>query len=245
MRINKDKKVINLRVHVQKHQHIGRTFFKALIDKNRGKLTPDEYSMMSPLLAKGLRNIYAATMLTPNLFIQTSGTRYKIEAMGAGQPSKFIDELQALSDRRQYHNLYPLLSHEETFKLLKPALKTLQIEEKPLTHTLFIAIRDGVEPIDKRITVKLDRELKSFKAKQIFINNAMKKGRFYCVMVKLSRTKEPDIDYLTPELNYISSYAIHRGKQIEQDIWSTVGLAQVVDVTREVSLRCQLLKGVN
>ena len=245
MRINKEKTVLNLRVHVQQHQHIGRTFFKALIDKNRGKLTPDEYSMMSPLLAKGLRNIYAAATNTPSLFVQTSGTRYKIESIGAGRASKFIDELNSLSERVHYHNLYPLLCHEELMKQLKPALKTLQLEDKPLTQVIFIAIKDDVESIEKSVTVKIASELISHKAKQMFISNALKKGRFYCIMTKLSRTKEPDIDYLSPELSYISSYAIHRGKQIEQDIWSTVGLVQLFDVTQETILRCQLLKDVH
>jgi hypothetical protein len=46
--------------------------------------------------------------------------------------------------------------------------------------------------------------------------------------------------YLNPELSYISSYAIHRGKQIEQDIWSVSGLIQVIDITQEVLFRYRL-----
>mgnify|MGYP000050060077 CR=1 FL=1 len=37
MRVNTSKTIINLRVFVEKHQHIGRAFFKALIQKNREK----------------------------------------------------------------------------------------------------------------------------------------------------------------------------------------------------------------
>ena len=45
MRVNKKKTIINLRVFVEKHQHIGRSFFKALIEKNKKKLK----SIMYPL----------------------------------------------------------------------------------------------------------------------------------------------------------------------------------------------------
>ncbi len=51
------------------------------------------------------------------------------------------------------------------------------------------------------------------------------------------------MEYLNAELGYISAYAIHRGKQIEQDIWSVTGVIQVVDVTREALLINKLTLG--
>jgi hypothetical protein len=49
------------------------------------------------------------------------------------------------------------------------------------------------------------------------------------------------MDHLNPELSYISSYAIHRGKQIEQDIWSVCGVIQLLDITQETLIRHELL----
>jgi hypothetical protein len=67
VRVNSAKNIINLRVFVQQHQHIGRKFFKALIDKNSDKLTSDEYDTFSPGLARALRNIYSASSTVPAL----------------------------------------------------------------------------------------------------------------------------------------------------------------------------------
>ena len=53
----------------------------------------------------------------------------------------------------------------------------------------------------------------------------------------MSRADEPDMEHLNPELSYISSYAIHRGKQIEQDIWSVTGVIQLFDITQEALIR--------
>lgn len=242
VRTNQKKDSINLKVFVEKHQHLGRAFFKALIEKNKDKLTPDEYAMMIPGLAKALRSIYAHTTKELSLFIQTSGSRYKVEAVGASQEhGSLLAQMKSLSDRPNHLNLYPLLSNQQAISQMSSTLKKMQADDQPITDILHIAINDSAELVEQAVTTKLDSELKNSKHKQKFISNARKKGSFYSVMVKLSRTDEPDMDHLNSELSYIGSYAIHRGKQIEQDIWSVAGIIQCFDISQEVILRHQLL----
>ena len=243
MRVNRAKTVVNLRVFVEKHQHIGRKFFKALIDKNRDKLTPDEYAMSSPGLAKALRNLYSASSTTPALIIQTSGSRYKTEVIAGGDnSSKLMLTMKQLSDRDGYYNLYPIFGHANIMTNLSTKLKKIQHTDAASSELLYIAVNSSIEMVDKAVTVKLASELGSEKLKQMFINQALKKGKFFCVMIKLSRADEPDMGHLHPELSYISAYAIHRGKQIEQDIWSVAGIAQIFDITQETLFRYQLTR---
>ncbi|WP_448212722.1 PilZ domain-containing protein [Colwellia sp. MEBiC06753] len=242
MRINKSKKTLNLRVHVEKHQHIGRAFFKVLIEKNKEKLTKDEYADMNPGLSKALRSIYTSAMRTLALFVQASGSRYKIEEVGSGSKElPILSQMQALSDRPNHLNLYPLLHNQQATSLMSSTLKKLKADQTPITDTLFISIKQGSALIDQAVTTKLASELGSLKLRKMFINNALKNGSFYCFSVKVSRTDEPDMVHLNPELSYISSYVIHRGKQIEQDIWSVAGVIQCLDITQEAILRHQLL----
>jgi hypothetical protein len=241
MRVNKAKTVVNLRVFVEKHQHIGRTFFKALIEKNRDKLTPDEYAMASPGLAKALRNVYSSSSNIPTLVVQTSGSRYKIETIASGENfGPFLTSMHQLSDRKRHYNLYPLLGHGAAMTLMTSSLKKMQIGDAPVKDILYISINNNYEMIDKAVTTKLASELGTDRLKHMFIKQALRSGQFFCVMVNLSRAGEPDMGYLNPELSYISSYAIHRGKQIEQDIWSVSGLIQVIDITQEVLFRYRL-----
>jgi len=243
IRVNRAKTIVNLRVFVEKHQHIGRKFFKALIDKNRDKLTPDEYAMSSPGLAKALRNIYSASLLNSALIIQSSGSRYKIETIAGGDSSsRLMSAMKQLSDRNGYYNLYPIFGHDNILTSLSARLKKMQHTDAPSTEILYIAINASTEMVDKAVTIKLASELGSEKLKQMFIHQALKKGKFFCVMMKLSRAAEPDMVHLNPELSYISAYAIHRGKQIEQDIWSVAGIAQIFDITQEVLFRYQLTR---
>jgi hypothetical protein len=243
IRVDHTKTIINLRVFVEKHQHIGRKFFKALIDKNRDKLTPDEYAMSSPGLAKALRNIYSSSAIVPSLVVQTSGSRYKLEAVASGEnTSKLMHAMQKLSDRSEYINLYPLIGHIDVLTRLTTRLKKMQHTDGTKSELLYIAINARVDMVGEAVTTKVASELGSEKLKQLFIHQALKKGSFFCVMIKLSRTAEPDMSHLNPELSYIGSYAIHRGKQIEQEIWSVVGVAQVFDVTQEELFRYQLTR---
>ncbi|GHF85980.1 PilZ domain-containing protein [Thalassotalea marina] len=243
MRVNKDKTVISLRVHVEKHKHIGRAFFKALIEKNRHKLTPDEYALFSPGLAKALRNIYSRSSTALSMIIQTSGSRYKIEKITTNaERTELLEHCKRLSDRVNTYNLYPLLANQQATSFMHSTLKKLQAEDEPIVDMLYVAIEFGDKPVDQSVTAKLASELPTDLVKKLFIRKALKRGDFFCFQVKLSRTKTPDMHYLNPELSYISSYAIHRGKQLEQDIYSVAGIVQVFDITQEALTRYRIMK---
>ena len=42
---------------------------------------------------------------------------------------------------------------------------------------------------------------------------------------------------IAKELGYVSTYAIHKAKVLEEELWSVVGVGDVVDITDEVLLR--------
>ena len=180
MRINKSKTMINLRVYVEKHQHMGRAFFKALISKNRSKLTPDEYALMIPGLAKGLRNIYSQSLTIPSLMVQTSGSRYKFEAITSGiLKDKLFTVMKQLSDNKSQYNLYPLLNNLQATNAITASLKKMQVDDTPTVETLYIAINLENEMVDQSVTAKLLSELESPMLQRIFISRALKSGLFF------------------------------------------------------------------
>ena len=239
VRINKKKTIINLRVHVKEHQHIGRAFFKLLINKNRDKLTTDEYAMLTPGLSAALRTCYVKSMNIPALVVQTSGSRYKIEVLASNDnegKSELLQQMKRLSDRQRFYNLYPLLTKLQTNNALEQSLKTLLTDENPITQLIYLAVNPSDDNVDKSVSVALDSELNTPELRQFFMKKALKHGQFYCLQLKISRTNEPDMEYLNTELSYVSAYAIHRGKQIEQDIWNVAAVIQVCDVSKEALL---------
>ncbi|MGJ8693533.1 MAG: PilZ domain-containing protein [Thalassotalea sp.] len=241
MRVNQSKTIINLRVHIEQHKHIGRSFFKLLIEKNKNKLTEDEYVMMTPGLAKSLRNIYSRTMLSSAIMVQTSGSRYKYEALTSSKiDSPFMMALNQLSEKRGTYNLYPLLKNHINNDVISHNLKKQQADDKPFTDILYISIDPNAASAEQGVITKISSELATAKLKKMFIKNALKKGLFFCIQIKLMRAGEPDLKYLNPELSYIGSYAIHRGKQLEQEIYSVAGMIQFYDITQEAMIRYRL-----
>jgi len=241
MRINKKKTVINLRIHVKEHQHIGRAFFKLLINKNSDKLTPDEYAMLTPGLSEALRTCYATSMNIPSLVVQKSGSRYKIEVITCNDSdNELLQQMKNFSDQPHFYNLHPILHKLQNNNLLDQSLKSLMKSEGSITKLVYVAINPSIKKVDEAVNVMLDSELDSLERQQFFIKTALKSGQFYCLQLEISRTNEPDMEYLNAELSYVSDYALHRANQIEQDICSVVGVIQLFDVTKETLLRTGL-----
>ncbi|MBU2180737.1 MAG: hypothetical protein KJ930_15025, partial [Gammaproteobacteria bacterium] len=53
----------------------------------------------------------------------------------------------------------------------------------------------------------------------------------------LSRTGRPDTEHISKELGYVSVYAIHKAKVLEEELWSVVGVGDVIDISDEILLR--------
>jgi hypothetical protein len=235
IKVNQKKTLLNCKVYIEAHQHVGRTFFKLLIDKNKEKLTANEDSSLVSGLAESLRSHYAQGMEIPTLIVQTSGSRYKVEVLVTNnQDNEFLERLRILSDRKGFYNFYPILTKLYKENFLDSCMKKLVIKAEPLTDVLYISIANNVEQIDKGVSIKFGHELNTSALRKNFIKKATEKGKFFCFQLKISRTNTPDLEYLNAELSYISTYAIHRSKQIEQDILSVVASIQCIDITHEV-----------
>ena len=235
IKINKKKTILNLRVLIKDHQHIGRSFFKLLIHKNKNKLTADEYTLLVPGLGGALRTHYVQSMQIPALIVQTSGSRYKVEALVSNDDgNEFLQQLKRLSDRQSHYNFYPIVTKLYKDNFLETCMKKLMVNAEPISWVLFISIKSKTEHVGKAVSVKFDHELNTPELREYFIKQALKNGHFFCLQLKTSRTSEPDREYLNTELSYISAYAIHRSKQIEQEIMSVVATIQYVDITHEV-----------
>ena len=121
--------------------------------------------------------------------------------------------------------------------LIYVQMKKLTVNDISVDELIYIAIKSDISDIETSVTTKFESDFDTPEMKNFFIKKSLKQGDFYSVQLKLSRSHEAHMDYLNPELAYIGSYAIHRGKQLEQEIYSVAGLVQLIDVTQETLLR--------
>ena len=202
--------------------------------------------MLTPGLSGALRTLYAVNMAIPTAMVQSSGSRYKLETLVAGQNGyqshkDLLSAMLRLSDRHGYYNLYPLLGDLQVRNLLDQQMKKLVASDTAISKLIYIAINPNITDIDKSVTIKQVSEFNTPLMRRFFIKKSLKEGDFYSLQLKLSRSDEAHMEHLNPELAYIGSYAIHRGKQLEQDIYSVAGVVQLIDVTQETLLRHELI----
>ena len=65
------------------------------------------------------------------------------------------------------------------------------------------------------------------------MKKALKNDLVFVFRLYVSRTGRPDIDYLANELKYISQYALHKAKDLEEALWAVAGVGDLIDITEE------------
>ena len=102
---------------------------------------------------------------------------------------------------------------------------------------LFISTVHNKAAPGARLSCRYDYEFASEQLKQQYVLSALQNGTLFCYRFLLSRTGRPDMDFIAAELNYISTYAIHKAKQLEEELWSVAGVIDVIDISAELPWR--------
>ena len=76
--------------------------------------------------------------------------------------------------------------------------------------------------------------------KKSFVTACIKRELFFGFRVYISRTGRPDTDYLSKELSYITQYAMHKAKVLENELWSVVGVGEMLDISNELMQRFKI-----
>ena len=102
---------------------------------------------------------------------------------------------------------------------------------------LFVAFEPSKEVIHDAIKCYFTEQFTQPEQRRKFITEALQNGQFIAVKVFLGRTGRPDVETMQLEINYVSSYAMHKAKLLEEQLWNVSAMGDLVDVTDEV-LRC-------
>ncbi|WP_111978452.1 PilZ domain-containing protein [Algibacillus agarilyticus] len=237
---NKEKTIVNLRVFEAKGViHAGKTFMNELIENNRAKLQAASQSGAGiPGLAEALRNILAQRSLNTVLYIHKNGIKHTMESIGfSNVPNPLVDALQDPSNPDRC-NLHPFLNNNLLNTLFITALRKLQRESRPDEQDIYIKLRLDTEDLNERFNVSLVPDFRNEAAQKIFVQKATQPNCiFFAVRIYTSRTGRPDTDFIAKELAYVSQYAIHKAKVLEEELWSVAGIVDLVDISEEVMNR--------
>jgi hypothetical protein len=238
MAVSKSQLVMNLRIIEGDVPHQGRLFFEQLIKSNRAKLTLAEETPKFAGLGQALRNMYVKALNSFPFFMHRHGIRYDLNVIGRGaEPNNLHRLLGIFQDKQQKFNLQPMLKNNATNLHFANQLKQMKRQDPPKSFELFIRFRQGQTKMEQSFVTEYDFDLKTAQARQYFVQDALANDLLFCFRIFLSRTGRPDTEHINKELSYVSVYAIHKAKVLEEELWSVVGVGDVIDISDEILLR--------
>lgn len=238
MAVSKNQLIMNMRIIEQAEPHQGRLFFEQLIKNNRSKLTLADEAPRYAGLGQALRNMYVKALNSFPFFMHRHGIRYDLNVLGQGaEPNNLHRLLGVLTDDKNKPNLQPLLKNSATNLHFANQLKGMKRQDPPRTYEVFIRYRPNQQKLEQSFVTEFDFDLKTTQAKHFFIQDALANDLLFAFRIHLSRTGRPDTEHINKELSYISVYAIHKAKVLEEELWSVVGVGDVIDISDEVLFR--------
>ncbi len=236
MAVSKSRTIMNLRALEGTEPHTGRLFFQQLIQNNRARLTPAEESPKYPGLSAALRNMYLNVQNHFALYLHRKGIRYDVNTVAQGNNLSSLHLLLSLySGDNTRQDLALILQNNAASLHFAQHLKQMKRLEAPKSYELYVVISHSDSKPE--LTCRYDYEFHTEQHKQQFVLNALQHEVVFCYRLFLCRTGRPDVEFIAPELSYISTYAIHKAKQLEEDLWSVAGMIDTVDISAELAWR--------
>ncbi|XOV81319.1 MAG: PilZ domain-containing protein [Aestuariibacter sp.] len=243
--VSSDRIVIKLKTFTpSNHQgpHVGSVFFDGLIKSNRNSLRMENEGDddSSSGIGEALRNIYCSNVLNIAFFMSKEGSRFYPNAMTEPNSHHRLKNLFAYGVYKpgEEMNSFPLFAADGRFKtFIEDNLKRLKAESAPVMRELFIRYKPDEKNPEEAIKCKFSEQFRNDHDRRSFIVEAIGDGRFYAVKLIMSRTGRPDQEILRTELGYVSVYAAHKAKAIEEELWKIAGAGDIIDITDEAVRR--------
>ncbi|MDF2178009.1 PilZ domain-containing protein [Aliiglaciecola sp. CAU 1673] len=234
-----DKKQISLKLDLSEYKGEQTSrFFTELIDRNRRKLSRDLEHQSSLELGEALKNLFLAFTANPNMYFSRQGTQFVPDSLAV--PSfahPFVASVHQ-DNPEQQADLSALFTGPRG-RVLQDALKANRADEDTLYLEL-LALSNPEQPGNISNWL-FANELQDAPAKQAVVEEGMQKGNIKAYRLTLKKTGKPDISAIESELRYITVYAVHKAKAIEERLWNIRYLCEIQDISEEFFLRYDLI----
>jgi hypothetical protein len=234
MAISKSLTTVNLKANrVADLPHAGVSFFTQLIENNKDKLKVSEEAPKIEGLSTALRNMVTKSVCQFPLYLHKEAAHFKVGAIGYGLYSSplhvLLQNFGLLSNKTDVSSI---ITNEQILNVITPNIKDRSRQDPPLAFTLAINFDPRQDKVTEAIQSQciLGEDYSSFNEQ---ISKGIKSQIIFVMRLYISRTGRPDTDYLSSELSYVSQYALHKAKELEEALWSVTGVGDVVDITEE------------
>ncbi|MFT5838050.1 MAG: hypothetical protein ACI9UT_000541 [Flavobacteriales bacterium] len=243
--VSKDKLVVHLQNFATEEINTARRFFEALIKSNRSKLKAyrDEEEVVG--IGEALRNIYAHNVINVAYFLRKDNLDFVPDAVATSSGNNRLSLLLQFQSQPGQFNLYPLYRNATAHHdFIHHTLAKIKPNDRPQMRELFVAFDPSKETMVDAINSYFTEQFSKPEHRRQFIAQALQKGQFIALKIFLARTGRPDFETMQSELNYVSVYAIHKAKLLEEKLWNVAAMGDIIDVTDEVLRRFEFTESV-
>lgn len=236
MAVSKSRTIMNLKA-AKTDGHIGKQFFQQLIQSNRNKLTIAEETPKYPGLSDALRNMYLKALNNFAIFVHRRGLRHDITVLGRGaQPNALHKLLQLAQTQANTLDLTLLTKNHMFTQEIANQLKQMKRQDAPKAYELYIRVSE-LDNTQLEFSSHYDFEFSSAEEQKVFVIDAIQHHTLFSFRLFVSRTGNLDSEYIAKEIGYISVYAIHKAKSLEEELWHVEGVADGVETSAELIAR--------
>ena len=160
------------------------------------------------------------------------------DAVATSSANNRLSQLLHFQAKPGKFNLYPLYRNAKIrHDFINSTLAKIKPNDRPEMRELLIAFDPSKELIGDAINSYFTEQFTKPELRRQFITQALQNGQFIAVKVFLARTGRPDFETMQSELNYVSVYAVHKAKLLEEQLWNVSAMGDIIDVTDEVLRR--------
>jgi hypothetical protein len=241
MAVSKSKTIMNLRIAATENGHTGKQFFQQLIQNNRAKLTLAEETPKYPGLSEALRSMYLKALNNFAFYLHRKGIRYELNVIAQGATPNALHTLLLQHSNNGPLDLELIVKNSTANLQFAQQLKAMKRFDPPKSYELYIKVPRHEVASMTALESYYDYEFTDEQQKQAFITSSLRDATLFAFRLFLSRTGRPDTDYIAKEISYISVYALHRAKTLEEELWSVAGVGDAVNISKELAWRYRYL----
>ncbi len=241
--ISYDKLVLHLEAISEQELSVAEQFFATLIENNKDKLKTISNEETVPGMGHALRCLHAKHSSEFCAFIgKQKGTYYPLKVVFENSNAAWTSLLGHELPNQKVNLSWLFQDKHKSNAFVRDALRALRIDSRPTHAELYIAYDPSNRDFESAITAHWESELATHRSKLQFIKTAQERGKFFAFSVYINKTPRPDTSFLEQELSYLSRYAIHKAKLLEEFMWDISGQVFLSDITDEFLFRYQVHK---
>jgi len=241
--ISVDGHVLHLEAISEDELSVAEQFFAQLIDNNKDKLHMLSNEESVPGMGLALRSLQSKVTPQTCVYMQRKPGGYvPIKATVSNTRSTAMAFMRHQMPLTSLNFSWLFQDRTTSNAFVRKALKTLKFDANAIEQEVFIAFNSGEIDPEKSTIAQWETEIATHRQKYRFIKNAILEAQFLAFRVTVNHVIRPDIALLEHEQQYLSQYAIHKAKELEEMMWNISGQLYITDISDEVRIRYGLDK---